>query len=257
MADEDEMPVALRRLWGLEAPARLGRPAQLDLDRVLDAAIDLADRDGLAGVTLAKVSGALGYTTMSLYRHIGSKDELLVLMQEHAMGMPPATEDLPADWREGLRSWAAFQRRLYHRRPWLPHVPVTGPPSGPRQVAWMEMGLSILRNTGLDWAQKIGTLMLLSGFVREASLLSQSLERGRRSSGLNQGEAERAYGRCLAKLVEPDRYPETARLFRSGLFETVEELPQDPAAHGDFVFGLERILDGVAVSVEAAATPDA
>lgn len=91
---DDKVPVGLARLWRLPTESRLGRPAELDVEQVVRAAVELADRDGLAGVTLAKVAKELGYTTMSLYRHVGSKEELLVLMGDAATGpartFPPA-----------------------------------------------------------------------------------------------------------------------------------------------------------------------
>jgi AcrR family transcriptional regulator len=101
LADE-EAPIALRRLWGVAVASRLGRPAELDVTRVVQAAVELADRDGLSGVTLPKVAKAVGFTPMSLYRYVGSKDELLVLMRDHAIGEPPEIS-AETGWREGPR----------------------------------------------------------------------------------------------------------------------------------------------------------
>ena len=96
-AKEDDVPVELRRLWGLGAPQqRLGRPAELDLRRVVQTGIKLADRYGLRGASLPNIAKALGHTTMSLYRHVGSKDELLALMRDFAVGPPP---EIPATSR--------------------------------------------------------------------------------------------------------------------------------------------------------------
>ena len=87
-----DIPVELRRMWGLPSSSGLGRPAQLDLPRVLRTAVRLADRRGLEGVSLPKIANALGYTTMSLYRYVGCKDELLSLMRDFAIGDPPVIE---------------------------------------------------------------------------------------------------------------------------------------------------------------------
>lgn len=248
-----DVPASLRRLWGLSVGSRRGRPAELDVQRVLRSAVELADRDGLGRVTLPRIAKALGYTAMSLYRHVGSKDELLVLMQDFASGPPPAIAGRAQAWRSGLRQWACAERRLYERRPWLARVPISGPPAGPNQIAWMEAGLRTLRGTGLDWAQKLGILSLVTGYVRNASLLSQELARGRDRAGMNQAEAERHYGASLAKLVDPRHFPEVAALFASDLFQAPHGAASaDAAEDPDFRFGLERILDGVASAVARA-----
>ncbi|WP_084468084.1 TetR/AcrR family transcriptional regulator [Promicromonospora sukumoe] len=261
----DDVPAGLARLWRLGAPSRLGRRAVLDVDQVVGAAIGLADRGGLAGVTLPKVAQELGVTPMSLYRYVGSKDELLVLMADQASGpaeAAPGTEgaDAAADvgddpaWRTALRCWAADVRGMYLRHPWLVHLPVQGPPSGPHGLARMDAGLAALRGTDLDWAAKVGVVTLVSGYVRTASQLAADLSAARAGSGLDQAQSEQEYGRAMARLVRPDRFPEVAALFGSGLFE--QEQPEQIAEEGpdhDFRFGLETVLDGVAVAVERAA----
>ncbi|HEX5594693.1 MAG TPA: TetR/AcrR family transcriptional regulator [Micromonosporaceae bacterium] len=248
MTSEDYVPASLRRLWRMSDSSRLGRPAALDVDRVVAAAVEIADRDGLGGVTLPKVAKSLGFTSMSLYRHVGSKSELLTLMADVAMGAPP---DIDADdWREGLRSWAFAQRAVFQRRPWLTRVPVSGPPSGPNGIAWMEAALAIMSRTRLDWAHKIGILSLINGYVVQSVRQHNELAEGR-TEGQGQVDAERAYGLALARLVEPERFPEMARLFSSALFAAPpSDTPDAAVADADFSLGLELILDGVAVRIE-------
>ncbi|RLL67327.1 TetR/AcrR family transcriptional regulator [Streptomyces sp. Z26] len=281
-ADEERAPAALVRLWRLPATGSgLGRPAALDTERVVRAGVALADRDGLGAATLPKIAKQLGVSPMSLYRHVGSKDELLALMRDFALGDPPdalsaatpspvETADTPdpdaapADpstgrppWRRDLRRWAVAQRLVNHRRPWLPRLPLTGPPSGPHEVAWMEAGLSALGGTGLDWGAKVGALTLVSGYVRHTSLLSQEQAEGRSGTDMDQAEAERVHARALSRLIAPDRFPQMARLLASGLFEAVRDgAYDDPASDPDFLFGLERLLDGIAVAVADARDAD-
>ncbi|MEV0648157.1 TetR/AcrR family transcriptional regulator [Phytomonospora sp. NPDC050363] len=248
MTSEDFVPAPLRRLWGRSEASRLGRPAALDVTRIVAAAVELADRDGLEGVTLPKVAATLGVTGMSLYRHVGSKDELLTLMADFGVGAPP--EGLDAlGWREGLLAWAVAQRAMFRRRPWLTRVPASGPPSGPGQIAWMESALAIMAGTSLDWAHKVGVLSLISGYVVHSVRQSSDLAAGR-AEGQGQADAERDYGRALVRLVEPERFPQTARLFASTLFEAPPSDTPDAAVEDkDFFLGLEVILDGVAVRV--------
>lgn len=243
-----KVPDHLARLWRLPADAKLGRPAALDVDRVVGTAVQLADRNGLAGATLPKIAAALGVTPMSLYRHIGSKEELLVLMADAGLGTPP--ESSSGSWRPALRSWAMAQLAVHRARPWLVQLPISGPPSGPNSVAWMDAGLAALADTALGWAEKVGAIMVVGGYVREAFVTGRQLEQGRAAANMDEAGLLREYGRTLRLLVDPERMPEMAALLASGLFDDI-----DPAADpdGDIAFGLELVLDGVAAAVAAAA----
>lgn len=233
-----EIPADLRRLWRLPTSTRLGRPAELDVDRVVAAAVDLADTDGLDGVTLQKVAQTLGVTKMSLYRHVGSKDELAELMFDHASGQAP---DLAADlgWREGVRRWATGIRARYAEHPWMADMPITGPPRGPNAIGWMDAMLRVLRDSGLDVGTRLGVLSVVSGYLRNAIVQERQFER---RSGVSQAEVEQDYGRALAGLVDPARFPDVAEVFAASVFEQ----PTDEVA-----FGLELILDGVAAAIAA------
>jgi AcrR family transcriptional regulator len=246
---EEKVPGELSRLWRLPAESRLGRPAGLDVERVVRAAVELADRDGLGGVTLLKVAQELDVTKMSLYRHVGSKGELFVLMGDLAIGPAPEVGS-EGGWRDGLRQWAHAHRAIYLRRPWMVHLPVSGPPGGPNAISWMDTLLRVLRDTGLDWGTKVGLLSLLGGYVRQASVVTQQLEEGRRDAGLDQIRVEQDYGRALASLVDPARFPDAAKLFASPVFAAPPENLADTPADREFDFGLELILDGIAATIE-------
>jgi AcrR family transcriptional regulator len=222
------------------------------VNRVVDTAVTLADRDGLAGATLPKIAAALGVTPMSLYRHIGSKNELIVLMAD--LGTGPATELAASngEWRTDLRYWALAQLAVYHRHPWLAQLPVSGPPRGPNAIDWMDAGLRALRDTELDWAAKVGVITVVSGYVRQGYVLASQLEQGSRAAGLAQAQVEQNYGRDLARLVDSARYPDAAQLFSANIFESPP--PDDGTDDPDFTFGLELILDGVAAAIRDAAS---
>jgi len=245
--DETEVPDELARLWRISSESRLGRPAKLDVGRVVDAAIALADAEGLAAATLPRVAESLGVTKMSLYRHVGSKDELLTLMQDAASGPVPSSLDGTGPWRERLRLWAGEQRAVLARHPWIATAPVAGPPKGPNLIGWFDAGLRALRLTDLSWAAKVGVVMLVGEYVRSDAQLAQGLEAGRAGSGLDQAAAEQAYGRAMATLISPERFPDAAALFASAAFEDTGE----DTAQADFDFGLELILDGVAAAIAA------
>lgn len=240
----DDVPADLARLWRLPTSTRRGRPAELDVERVVGAAVDLADHEGLDGVTLQKVAQTLGFTKMSLYRHVGSKEELLELMTDHATGSAPR---LNADnWRDGVHRWASAIRARYAEHPWLVEVPIAGPPRGPNAIGWMDAFLRVLRDTDLDPRTKGGVLVVVSGYVRNAILQGRQMAEGRSGTGLSQADVEQNYGHALAALVRPERFPEAAPLFAAGAFES--EPGEDPEDQ-DFTFGLNLILDGVEAAI--------
>lgn len=246
------VPDFFQRLWRLPTtPHRRGRKSTLDVESVVSTAVRLADRGGLDAATLPKVAEELNVTAMSLYRHVGSKHELLQLMMD-AASEPPTPTSPAANWRDGLRQWAADLWSLYRDRPWLPRVPIHRAPSGPHQIAWLERGFTHLASTGLDWDAKLSALTLLSGFVRQSALLQQELEEGR-EPGQAQSDSERAYGAALHQMVDAERFPQTAAMLNAEVFAS--DAPEHDAADRDFTKGLEVVLDGLAARIDTTA-PD-
>ncbi|GAA2466286.1 TetR/AcrR family transcriptional regulator [Winogradskya humida] len=137
----------VRRLWrhrGTTLPTpRRGPRQQLDLDDLLDAGIAIADESGLAAVSTRAIAGRFGKTPMALYPYVGTKEELLALMQDHACAMPvwtdPATT-LAAD----LQSWSAALFDVYVAHPWLASRPWSQATQGPCEQDWLERLLRIL-----------------------------------------------------------------------------------------------------------------
>ena len=246
------VPEFFRRLWRLpEAPQQRGRKSTLDVEAVVGTAIRLADDGGLEAATLPAVAEELNVTAMSLYRHIGSKHELLLLMMD-AASKPPASVSPLTDWREGLRQWAHDLWALYQDRPWLPRVPIYRPPSGPHQVAWLERGFAQLASTRLAWNQQLTALTLLSGFVRHSALLQHELEEGR-EPGQAKSESEHEYGAALHHVISEERFPYTSSMLAADTLGT-DSLPDD-GLDQDFTDGLEIILDGLAAQIAAAPDP--
>lgn len=245
--NDDSVPPFFRRLWRLpQAPQRLGRKSTLDVESVVSTAVRLADEGGLEAATLPRVAEELNVTAMSLYRHVGSKHELLQLMMDAASEPSTPASGRPSEWREGLRQWAFDLWLLYQDRPWIPRVPIYRAPSGPHQIEWLERGFAQLESTGLTWDEKLTALTLLSGFVRQSALLQQELAEGR-ETGKAQSDSEREYATALHQLVDAGRFPQTAAMLASRALSGDEPGHDEPDR--DFVSGLELVLEGLAVWV--------
>jgi AcrR family transcriptional regulator len=239
------LPTSLEVAWGLrERPAKGPRPG-LSLDRIVDAAVRIAAAEGLGAVSMGRVAKELGVSTMSLYRYVGAKDELYVLMQEAAVGAPPEAPPAGTGWRESLVWWARAQRAVFRQNLWLLRIPTSGPPIGPNSLAWMEAALAGLDGTGLREEEKLSVLMLVGGYVRNESVLMSDLEAGLRAREVAPDESLRRYAAALGALTDAERHPAITRLLGSGVFEYGDE------PDTDFDFGLDRVLDGIEVLVES------
>ena len=133
-------------LWG--STARRG----LTLDQIVRTAVELADTDGLQAVSMRRVAEKLGFTTMSLYRHVPGKAELVELMRDAAMAGPRQPGQQPdqwPDWRSELAAWARENLALYRAHPWL--IESAGPRTlpGPNAIAIFERALVAVRRAGL------------------------------------------------------------------------------------------------------------
>jgi AcrR family transcriptional regulator len=207
--------------------------------------VHIAETEGLGAVSMSRVATELGSATMSLYRYVAAKEELLALMVDAAYGMPPAAPVPDEGWRHGLSRWAWAMRAAVRQHPWAVRIPISGLPVRPHEVAWFEEALSCLRDTGLAEAEKASVIMLLSGYVRNIATVDADIEAAIRASGTTPQEWMSSYGRMLARLADPQRFPEISKFVAAGVFDTADD-PDD-----EFVFGLERLLDGIEALVRS------
>lgn len=233
------LPRSIAAAWGLgERPGRGPKPG-LSLERIVDAAIRVADRDGLDAVSMSRVAKELGASTMALYRYVDAKDELLQLMVDAVYGPPPAPTADGEPVREALRRWAWGVLRVYRAHPWVLRVPITGPPITPNAVTWFESGLQSLRNTAMSEDEKMETVLLVSVFVRGIETALLEVRAAFLESASTEQEAMSGYGRALARLIEGRDFPALQRAIASGVIDA------DDDPNEEFVFGLERVLDGI------------
>ncbi|MCP3755225.1 TetR/AcrR family transcriptional regulator [Streptomyces sp. TBY4] len=223
MAADKSAEATFRLLWETEESAR----STLSVGGIVEAAIALADAEGLGAVSMQRVAGELGYTAMALYRHVPGKDQLVALMADRAQGSPPAESG--KEWRSEILDWADAAWEFYLAHPWMLRVATTGAPTGPNELAWFEALLRPLARSGLAAENLVATAMFLSSAVRDLARIATEIV----PSGSD-------YGNLLARVVQPDRFPTLASLMASGVVE------DDGDVRPALDFGLKILLDGLA-----------
>jgi AcrR family transcriptional regulator len=237
------LPPALARLWHdqAEADGSSEPRAGLTLARILEAAIEIADDADLEGVTMARVAKHLGFTTMALYRHIASKEELLLLMLNTVL-RPPASLDEPIeDWRAGLERWCWEMRRGLKRHPWVERVPVGGLVGTPSQLGWMDRGLATMADTALSEQERGEVLLLLNGYVYWEARLHADLARAEDAD-----LTVETFDALMRAVTDSSRFPAARRAIEAGIFNDEPGDDRD----SDFAFGLARVLDGIELLIE-------
>src|SRR3954462_2512588 len=108
----------------------------LSVQVVVAAAVAIADEAGLGAVTMAAVAERCGFTTMSLYRHVANKDELVRRMLDTSLGTAPVLKS--RGWRPGLEQWSRDMLAVLERHPWGIDVPITGMLGTHAQLSWLD-----------------------------------------------------------------------------------------------------------------------
>jgi AcrR family transcriptional regulator len=257
--EHTEAEDTLRRLWGKQPRPKRGPKAALSVELIVEAAGRVADADGLAAVSMARVAEELGYSPMALYRHVTSKDELLVLMADRIAPHPP---ELPygTGWREGLEIWVRAQVEMAVERPWFLELPLTATPFGPNRLRWLDAGMRLMRDLDLGFGDKLEILGLLAQHVLgearvEVETRRAAAARVRADTGVDPGTPEseldpRAldaanpyydFELVLSQLATPEEYPD---IFAAAA-GWQEEPPAEPDAESGFGLGLRFMLDGI------------
>jgi AcrR family transcriptional regulator len=236
----EQLPPGLALAWGITpAPGKRGPKPAHSVEEIVKTAVELADAEGFAAVSLPKIAKRLGITANALYRYISSKEELLVLLTEAGWGPPP--EVLPQPWRTTCVHWvqAASDRYLVH--PWLLDIPVRGAPSTPNLLRWLEVLLESLAGTGLANLEMLGCAVLLDGYARSTATLARNI---------NSSNAPPVQSAAVTEFLRPRLadFPRIAAIMASGEYNDEEE-DEAPGLPDDLAFGLARILDGIEVLV--------
>jgi AcrR family transcriptional regulator len=253
------LPPGLDLLWGRRGQGKRGPRPGLSADLIVDAAIRLADAEGLEAVSMARVAAELGFTTMSLYRHVTSKEELLQLMWNASALSSEKVVLEGGDWRPRLRMWAEVQRAVIDRHPWITQLPMAAPPLSPNSLAFVERGLATLDGTGLADGDKLRIMGLLSSYtLSEARMAHDALraakEQAARDAATAAGGGEPAppwtFEALLRELVDEQTYPRLHRIAWTRPAEGAGDGDGPPSEREQFLFGVDTILDGVQALID-------
>ncbi|NUT95912.1 MAG: TetR/AcrR family transcriptional regulator [Saccharothrix sp.] len=218
-------------VWERPEPPDRPVPAPLSRERIVGAAIRLADADGLDAVSLRKVAGVLDVGPMRLYGYIATKEELLDLMVDavHAEIRPTGH-----DWREALRSLAETTRQAAHRHEWLADLLGGRPQLGPNTLAGGEAVLAAMGDLDLDAV--VPAVAAVTAYVVGAVRREITERRAERASGMDQEQWQRTHGPYLQRTFATGRFPALARVVHDGPHLDADET---------FRTGLEFLLDGI------------
>ena len=224
-----------------------GPQPSLSVPAIVAAAVVVADAEGVEAVSMRRVAGELGVGTMSLYRYVETKDDLLDLMTDEVYGeespLPEGAEDSAGQggWRAELFGFAVRYRALMLRHPWVLSVGVSRPPLGPQVLRRTERMLGIMGGLGLP-VQAVSELTgTVVAYVRGVVLVEIGEAELVRRTGQTEDDYRGLVGPYFEQVLASGEFPLLARF--------VVEADEHPDPDRVFRDGLERVLDGVAAGV--------
>ncbi|MEV7415396.1 TetR/AcrR family transcriptional regulator [Streptomyces sp. NPDC089919] len=210
-----------------ERGRRRPRPGGLTLDRITAAALELADREGTDALTMRRLGDHLQVRHTSLYRHVASREELLIETVDHMLGeirLPV----LDGDWRSGLEDGAREFRRVLAAHPAVVPLLTNGQLLGPHAMRAREHALGQLLDQGWPPRAAVHVYLMVTHFVIGAAVLD--------AGGAARTPAQRAAMTGLFTSLSPLTHPVV-----HGHAELLNSLDSEE----EFAFGLSTLLHGL------------
>ena len=205
------------------------RRSPLTRERVLRAAVRLADKQGLDALSMRRLAATLKVEAMSLYNHVANKDEVLDGMVDLIIG--EITLPTPGDdWKTAMRARATSAHAVMLAHPWAPMLVVSRITVGPNRLRYIDATLGVLRQAGLSWAETDRAWTAMDSYIYGFTLQVQNFP-------IDPEEYASAAASYLP-MLPAETYP-----YMHELSKCVAEGSHD-GTH-DFGFGLELILDGL------------
>ena len=224
---------------GMPAPRRpSSSEGGLTTERIVAAGVAIADAEGLSAVSMRRVASEIGVATMSLYRHVDDKDDLLLQMMDSVFRDWRLPEDPPAGWRPRVEIAARLFWDSCRRHPWLASaMSITRPQPLAGGLPLTEFLLAALDELGFDHQTTFTAYVTLVSFVRGTALNLEMEAEAEAASGVDSEEWLHAQEPRLRAIVEAGRFPVFTRYVSQDYDFSLDEL---------FEFGLSRMLDGLA-----------
>ena len=205
--------------------------SRLDRDRVLEAAVALADESGIDALTMRKLADGLGVEAMSLYYYFSNKDEILDGMVDRIVGEIelPSPDD---DWKTAMRTRAISAHDVFARHPWSIALMETRTNPGPAALQYYDAVIGCLRNAGFRIAMVAHAFSAIDAYIYGFSLQEQSLPFE------DEHDVKDVAEDVLAQFPT-DAYPNLAAM----IFE--HALQPGYRYADEFEWGLDLILDGL------------
>ncbi|MGW5879076.1 TetR/AcrR family transcriptional regulator [Nocardiopsis terrae] len=240
---------SLALLWRTrEQVSSRGKPG-LSVDRIVDAAVEIADHGGLGALSMRKVALRLDVGTMSLYTYVPGKRELIDVMLDSVHGDLQAPGPDVRGWRARLHATAHGIWNLYRRHAWILEVVRARPVLGPNLLAKYERELREVEGVGLNELEMDSVVGLINGYVEGAVARAVAGDEIERRTGITDEQWWRAHAPVLSRIADVELFPTAARV--GAIAGAAYGSAYDPV-HG-FEFGLVRVLDGIDVLVRSRA----
>ncbi|GAA3241477.1 TetR/AcrR family transcriptional regulator [Actinocorallia longicatena] len=238
MAEQKAQPV----IWARPRPSR-GPAPKITLEELARHAIEIADEEGIDGLTMRRLGAGLGRGTMSVYRQIQSKSDLIDLMLDEAVGeIELVSHDT---WREGLHWLGHTIRDHALRHPWMLMLLNEGPYFGPKGIGYTEHVLGLMSELDLPIDEIMLAIGLVNSYARGFARQEVAQTRRLAEVGLTVEEWMRLNSGYVRGLLESGKYPQFNRV----IIEAEQpHMVQDEA----FEYGLQRVLNGVAAGLPGA-----
>lgn len=237
------LPAGVALGWGLVKSPQRGPKREMSIEQIVEKAIEIADKHGLEAVSMNRVASEFGFTAMSLYRYIPSKDDLLLLMQDAVGDIPLPAERPPHEWRESLCEYVMGTISIFRDHPWYGDIPISSIPIAPNNLRIVDWALRPLRDMPLNDYEKMSIVLLLSNYARSSGMLQRDINRAVLAGSNVETFSGLHYSAALQALVKPEQYPNLHPLVMSGAYTGENE--SENSVGDDIEFGMERILDGI------------
>lgn len=216
------------------------RDHELTREHVVDTAIRIADAEGFAALSMRRLATELGVATMSVYRYVRGKEDLVLLMIDAVMGAADLPDPRPHGWRAQFEAIARIQWAMYRQHLWLAQVmSFSRPPLAPNGMAITEWTLAAIDGMGLDSNTMLEVVIGLHSHVRGTAVNLEPEAEAVQDSGVTQEEWFESHDSLFDEIMSSGRFPIMSRMSAEPDFD----LDLDKL----FESGLQRILDGIEV----------